>query len=476
MKRIDPYRIEIPREGDMKVDAIIYADERIRLEEDCVEQIRNAARIPGVVKALATPDIHSGYGVPIGCVAGMKEVVIPAAVGYDVNCGMRILTTPLKRNDVNVSTLADSIRRDIPLGEGKKNITLNRTELEIILKKGVPGLLDIKAKKKHEFPWNTIEDDDILMDIPRIEEEGAMAGKPAALSQQALKRGKNQIATLGGGNHFIEIQVVDRIFDPKVAQAFGLEEDQIVIMIHSGSRGLGHQVGKDYMPQAAAFARDKAPVKSPGFFVTHSEQGQNYIGAMHCAANFAFANRQMMAQLVRKNLRHYFGAIPTNLVYDVPHNMAKRERHDGEMLWVHRKGATRAFPAERMRGTPFEHVGQPVLIPGSMGTASYVLLGLPSAAETLFSVNHGAGRVMSRTRAAGKVRRRDGKVIKQGAITDERFKESMGDVYLVCEDQHSIKEEAPDAYKDIDVVVDNVVNAGLAQLVVKLRPLAVLKG
>lgn len=476
VKRIDKYRILVPREGDMRVDAIIYADTRIKVEDEALEQLKNATKIPNVVKVLATPDIHSGYGVPIGAVVGVRDIIIPAAVGYDVNCGMRLLTTPLKQPDVNVKQLADSFRRDIPLGEGKTNIRLSRDELALVMRKGVPALKEIAHKRKDQYPWMYVRDDEIDEDIPRIEEQGSMDGDPAAVSDRAVSRGKDQLATLGGGNHFLEIQVVERIFDYRAAEFFGLFQNQIVVMIHSGSRGLGHQIGNDYMPLAANYARDKIPVKSLGFFEVNSPEGKRYIKAMHSAANFAFANRQMMAQLVRKNLRHYYGDIPIKLVYDVPHNMAKLERHNGEMLWVHRKGATRAFPPERMQGTPFSRIGQPVLIPGSMGTASYVLIGLPTAAESLFSVNHGAGRVMSRTAAAGKVRRRDGKVIKEGAISDERFRESMSHVYLICEDKHAIKEEAPDAYKDIDVVIDIVVGAGLAKPVAKMRPLAVLKG
>lgn len=476
LRRLDKYRILVPKENGMQVDAMIYADDRIKVENEALEQLENAAKIPGAVKVLATPDIHSGYGVPIGAVVGVKDIIIPAAVGYDVNCGMRLLTTPLKRDEVDVKRLADSFHRDIPLGEGKTNIRLSREELALVLKKGVPALKEIAAMHRNEYPWNTIKDDEIDEDLSHIEEQGSMEGDPEAVSQRAISRGKDQLGTLGGGNHFIEIQYVERIFDHRAAEFFGLFQNQIVLMIHSGSRGLGHQIGDDYMPLAADFARGRIPVRSLGFFETSSPQGKKYISAMHCAANFAFANRQLMAQLIRKNMRHYFGNIPIKLVYDVPHNMAKYERHNGEMLWVHRKGATRAYPAERMKNTPFASIGQPVLIPGSMGTASYVLIGTPSAAEALFSVNHGAGRVMSRTAAAGKTRRRDGKVFKEGAVSDERFEETMRGIYLVCADKAAAKEEAPDAYKDIDVVIDIVVGAGLAKPVAKMRPLAVLKG
>ncbi len=476
LTRLDKYRLLVPKEAGMNVEAIIYADERIKVESEAVEQLVNATRLPHVSRVLATPDIHSGYGVPIGAVVGVKDIIIPAAVGYDVNCGMRLLTTPLREDDVDVKQLAQSFRRDIPLGEGKANVRLTHQELALVLKKGVPAFKEIAQKHKDEHPWKYISEDEIDADLNSIEEGGSMDGDPETISERAKKRGKDQIGTLGGGNHFIEIQIVEEVNDETIAQSFGLFQGQVVIMIHSGSRGLGHQIGNDYMPLAAQVAGDKAPIKKLGFFDTHSTHGRNYIAAMNGAANFAFTNRQMMAQLVRKNLRYYYGDIPIRLVYDVPHNMAKLEQHKGEKLWIHRKGATRAYPAERMRGTRFASSGQPVLIPGSMGTASYVLVGLPSADEALFSVNHGAGRVMSRPAAAGKVRRRDGKVLKPGIITDERFKETMKDIFLVCEDPHAVKEEAPDAYKDIDVVIDIVVGAGLARTVAKMRPLAVLKG
>jgi tRNA-splicing ligase RtcB len=247
-------------------------------------------------------------------------------------------------------------------------------------------------------------------------------------------------------------------------------------MIHSGSRGLGHQIGNDYMPIAAKNSKDSTPDRTLGFFNVDSKLGRDYIGAMQAAANFAFVNRQIMAMLVRKNFRHHFGNIPMPLIYDVPHNMAKREKHFGEFFWVHRKGATRAFSPELMMGTPFEKLGQPVIIPGSMGTASYLLVGSKKSPESLFSVNHGAGRVMSRTKAAGRIRRRDGKVLKPGAISDQMFEQSMQGIHLICEDRNTVKEEAPAAYKDIDAVIEIVTGAGLAEIVAKMRPLAVLKG
>jgi tRNA-splicing ligase RtcB len=475
LKRIDPYRLVLQKENDMNVEALIYADDRILIEDESVDQLRNATKVKDVQRVLATPDIHSGYGVPIGAVVAMKDKIIPSAVGYDVNCGMRLMTTPLTKSDINVQELAQSIHRDIPLGEGKANLRLKPEELKIILAKGVRGIREIAGKGESRI-WKARDADEEERDMLHIEEGGSMQGLPDALTKRAIERGKDQLGTLGGGNHFIEIQIVEEIRNPQIAEQFGLRVGQIVVMIHSGSRGLGHQIGNDYMPIAAQDAKGKTPDRSLGFFGVESGTGRDYIGAMHAAANFAFVNRQIMAMLVRKNFRHYFGNIPMPLIYDVPHNMAKRERHFGSDYWVHRKGATRAFSAERMSGTPFEKIGQPVIIPGSMGTPSYLLIGSERAPESLFSVNHGAGRVMSRTRAAGKVRRRDGKVFKEGAISDEEFKRSMGDIYLICENPHTIKEEAPQAYKDIDAVIEIVVGAGLAEVVAKMRPLAVLKG
>lgn len=472
-KRIDQYRVLLPREANMKIDALIYISEQMTMEEDSLKQLRNAASLPTVHKTFATPDIHTGFGVPIGCVVAMPNEVIPSAVGYDVNCGMRLMTTPLTKEDIDVKVLADSIRRDIPLGVGKKNLKLSKSELRLVLEKGVKGIFDWAKNHDRLQPlWNDI---DMETDYHNIEDMGSMAGRIEALSSRALERGKDQIGTLGGGNHFIEIQEVKSVADEKIAQALGIKKGQIVVMIHSGSRGLGHQIGDDYMPLAAGASKEKSPDRTLGFFSADSREGRNYIGAMHAAANFAFVNRQIMAMFVRRNFRHYFGNILMPLIYDVPHNIAKYEKHGNEYFWIHRKGATRAYPPDRMKGTKYEHLGQPVIIPGSMGTASYLLLGTDSGAESLFSVNHGAGRIMSRTTAAGKVRR-NGKIIKQGRITDEMFRESMKGVYLICDDRFAIKEEAPDAYKDIDEVIRVVVGAGLAVLVARMEPLAVLKG
>jgi tRNA-splicing ligase RtcB len=473
LKKIDEFRMLLSREGSMQIDALIYISDQMRIEEESIQQLRNAASLPGIRKAFATPDIHKGFGVPIGSIVAMPHEIIPSAVGYDVNCGMRLMTTPLRREDVNVKALADAIRREIPLGEGKKNLKLSKSELRLVVDQGVKGMRD--WARNHDRLKDLWNQDEFESDYQNIEEQGSMAGRQEALSARALERGRDQIGTLGGGNHFIEIQEVTAVADEKIARDLGVWKGQILVMIHSGSRGLGHQIGDDYMGRAAGASEKKAPDRSLGFFHVESPEGRDYIAAMHGAANFAFVNRQVMALIVRRNFRHYFGNIPMPLVYDVPHNMAKFEKHEGEHLWVHRKGATRAYPKERMQGTKYAHLGQPVIIPGSMGTASYLLMGRDSGAESLFSVNHGAGRTMSRIAAAGKVRR-DGKVLKPGRITEERFQETMRGIYLICEDRFSIKEEAPDAYKDIDEVIRVVVGAGLATLVARMVPLAVLKG
>jgi tRNA-splicing ligase RtcB len=401
-------------------------------------------------------------------------------VGYDINCGMRLMLTPLAADELPVRAVADAIRRELPLGEGKRNqrLALSGSQLVQVLERGVSGLADVAAKSRELAA--VLDPERIAADLPRIEDRGTLDGGSGAVSARARERGAAQLGTLGGGNHFVEIQRVDQVGDEAAARALGLRQGQAVVMIHSGSRGLGHQVADEHMRVASSAAKRLglfAPNRQLAYVPADSEPGRDYLDAMRCAANFAFANRQAIAALVREAVARALGrplALP--LVYDVSHNIAKLETHAGRALHVHRKGATRAFPASRMRGTDLAGLGQPVLIPGSMGTASYVLLGAESAAESLFSVNHGAGRTMSRTAAAGKIRRRDGKVLREGLITDRRFAETMRGVYLLCEDRRSIKEEAPDAYKDIDLVVETVVGAGLARTVARLVPLAVLKG
>jgi tRNA-splicing ligase RtcB len=477
LHRIDPYRLRLEPGGPRRVPATVYLPPSLEAEASAIQQLADVTTLDDEAVVLATPDIHSGYGVPIGSVFASPSIVSPAAVGYDINCGMRLLTTPMAAERSEVVRLADSVRRDIPLGEGKSNLRVSGAGLQAILRQGVPALLELVATES-SLQRGYLHDD-VERDLLYIENNGALPGRVSALPERALQRGADQLATLGGGNHFIELQRVERIEQPELARAWGLFAGQLVVMIHSGSRGLGHEVGGHFMREAKALCRREGLPMPSGelcYMPAASSEGRAFIDAMHAAANYAFANRQLMAQLVRRNLRQLFGpSLPVQTVYDVTHNMARLERHHRKDLWVHRKGATRAFPGKLLQGTPLEATGQPVLIPGSMGTASYLLAGIDSGHESLYSVNHGAGRRLSRTAAAGVVSRK-GKVVKPGVITDAAFRESMQGVYLLCEDRHAIKEEAPGAYKDIDLVVQTVAGAGLATIVARMVPLAVLKG
>jgi tRNA-splicing ligase RtcB len=461
---LDPYTRRIPVQGGMKVPVTLFLSAAIRVEEDALRQIMDTASLDAESLVLATPDIHTGYGVPIGSVFASPHLLSPSAVGYDINCGMRLLATPLTRGGCDAAGLAAAIHKLIPLGEGKKNLRCLPAELAALLKAGLkatPALLRRQG----------LADDDIT----RVEDEGSLAGCVDALPPRALERGLPQLGTLGGGNHFIEIQTVAEIADRARAERLGLRADQIMVMIHSGSRGLGHEVAGDFLKLAKEEMRrrgEEPPNSQITAFAADTPAGRRYLGAMNAAANFAFANRQVMALLVQRAFSTLYGpqaAARVHTVYDVTHNIAKVETHHGRRYFVHRKGATRAFDAERMRGTPFADCGQPVLIPGSMGSASYVLLGCRESARSLYSVNHGAGRRLSRSAAAGKKGR-------PGAISDAVFKSSMAGITLICDDRSRIKEEAPAAYKDIEEVVAVVVGAGLALPVAKLKPLAVLKG
>ena len=285
----------------------------------------------------------------------------------------------------------------------------------------------------------------------------------------------NQLGSLGGGNHFIELQRVEKILDPEGAKSLGIFKGQLTVMIHSGSRGFGHEIGGSYMKKAKQLNEKQGIREITGlsYFPLSEKSAKQYIGAMNAAANFAYVNRAVMAALVKGNISRMYHGIKTSLLYDVTHNMAKFETHGGQELLIHRKGSTRAFDKTRMKGTPFADTGQPVLIPGSMGTASYVLLGISSGEKSLFSVNHGAGRVMSRSKAAGG---RGKKKNQKAAISDVDFKKSIKGVHLITGNWRAIKEEAPQAYKNIDIVIDTVTEAGLAKPIARLKPRAVLKG
>jgi tRNA-splicing ligase RtcB len=461
------------RRGQMVTDATIFASESINLEPEAVRQLRDAASLPPAKKVLATADIHVGFGVPIGAVLGLDSAIMPAAVGYDINCGMRLLRTPFSKGSIDTDKIALSIARDIPLGEGKSNLVLDRTGLEAVINKGVAAVPTLAQRTNH-LAWEAFNPDEFSEDLKRIEENGCLPSDLASVPNLAIQKGAAQLGTLGGGNHFIEIQYVQQIFDQLLAETFGLFKNQIVVMIHSGSRRFGYEIADQYMNVAAQRPDMVERRKMLSYLPTDTNSGKNYIAAMAAAANFAFTNRHIMALLVRRCFNRMFGPTPLQLVYDVAHNMAKLETHQDERLWVHRKGATRAFGQKRMADTIFEKTGQPIIIPGSMGTASFLLVGTGNSEESLCSVNHGAGRVMSRTAALGKSRR--GKIIASALISDDQFKRSMEGIKLIAANKHKIKEEAPGAYKDIDEVVRIVIECGWAKAVARMVPLAVLKG
>ncbi len=482
-RRVDEYVLKIPRRDPMRVEAEVFVSERIPVEPAALGQLADAASLPGVRRVLATPDIHVGYGVPIGAVVAAEDFISPAAVGYDINCGMRLVCTPFEHDEVDLEHLAAGIRRVIPLGEGKSNIRLGRRSLEKTLERGVSGLLwalEHESRLRRDHPLlSGIDLDEESGILDRIERRGSLEGLPEFVPDRAWERGAPQLGTLGGGNHFIELQRVDQVIDARTASVWGLHEGQLVVMIHSGSRGLGHEIGGLYMKTASRWDREHAicvPSAQLAILPLDSGPGRAYLGAMNCAANYAFANRHAMAMLVKEVLRRAMGPVELPTLYDVAHNLASAERHGSGRWMIHRKGATRAFGPERMAGTPFEREGQPVLIPGSMGTASWLLRGIATGRRSLFSTNHGAGRVLSRSAArGGRGRGKKGRG-RPAAISDAEFRKSMDGVLLICEHPAHIKEEAPGAYKDIDAVIETVVGAELAAPVARMVPLAVLKG
>jgi tRNA-splicing ligase RtcB len=471
--RIDPFRLLMERSGKMFTDATIFASKSIKLEPDAVRQLCDAASLPPAKKVLATADIHVGYGVPIGAVLGLQDAIMPPAVGYDINCGMRLLHTPFSKNQISAEKIAADIARDVPLGEGRENLQLDKAGIEAVINQGVAAVPALAQRSGHRA-WEAFDPDQFADDLQRIEENGSMPADPGAVPKQAIQKGSNQLGTLGGGNHFIEIQYVQEIFDADLAKPFELFKDQIVVMIHSGSRRFGYEIADQYMNVAATIPENADRHKMLSYLPTSSGPGKSYISAMHAAANFGFTNRHVMALLVRRCFNRMFGPTPLKLIYDITHNMAKLETHSGKRLWVHRKGATRAFGPQRMAGSFFAKTGQPIITPGSMGTASFLLVGTGNSEESLNSVNHGAGRVMSRTAALGKSRR--GRTTAPALISDEQFKRSMQGIKLIAGDRRRIKEEAPDAYKDIEEVVRIVVECGWAKPVARMVPLAVLKG
>jgi len=470
--RINNWLWEIPKSfrSDMRVPARIYASEKIfqDIENEALEQLINTTTLPGIIKyALGMPDIHSGFGPPIGGVGVMKlsdGVISPGFVGYDENCGVRLLLSNYQEKEVTpyLEKLAQEIQKEIPSGLGKgRQVKLSIEQVDRILEQGVSYLVEQGYGEKE--------------DIENCEEEGKMEeAETSCVSNLAKNRGKNQVGTLGSGNHFIEIQKVEEIFDEKVAESFGLFKEQIVIMVHSGSRGLGHQNCTDYL-KVAIESLSKYKIKlvdrELACMPFNSPEGQSFFKAMSAACNYAWANRQMMTFYIRKAWKNILGK-NTNLklLYDVAHNIAKIEEHevDGKMtkLIVHRKGATRAFPPNHLEvPEKYRSVGQPVLLPGTMGTSSFICSGLEESKESWYTVSHGAGRIMSRNEA---MRRISG----QEVVNSLKLK----GIIVKCQSIRGIAEEAPLAYKNIDNVVEVVHQAGLSKKVAKLTPLVVIKG
>lgn len=476
VQRIDKNKIRIPKEGKMRVDGIVYVDEALYegIKGDmCLQQVANVATLPGIVKAsIAMPDIHWGYGFPIGGVAAFdldKGIISPGGVGYDINCGVRLLRSDLTLNEFkpHLKTAVAALYHKIPSGVGSCGLypRLSESDYKKLLVKGAAWPI--------EHGYGTVED------LDHLESQGAIPNaSPGSLTSRAKKRGQDQLGTLGSGNHFLEIEYVSEIFDEKLANQLNLFKNNICLSIHCGSRGLGHQTCDDnigIMLQAAKKYGIDLPDNQLCCAPVKSEEGKNYLSAMAAAANFAFANRQVIAHSVRQVLSFMFKKsekeLGLDVIYDVCHNIAKFENHkiDGKekKVCVHRKGATRAFPPGHPE-TPdaYKETGQPVLIPGDMGRYSYVLVGTGQAFEEAFGSScHGAGRVMSRKKALKSVRGRH--------IVSEL--ESKG-IIVKADSFRTIGEEVPEAYKDVASVVRVVENAGLAKIVAQLKPIGVVKG
>ncbi len=475
LEKLDDYRWIIPLSGDMRVPGLIFSSPELisAIKEDqSLVQVRNVATLPGIVNyALAMPDIHWGYGFPIGGVAAfdMKEgVVSPGGVGYDINCGCRLMTTALNAHEIRVriKELVYALFNNIPTGVGSSGpLKLSKKDEQQVALKGAAWAVE----NGYGYPE----------DLERTEDYGTMQGAdPSVISERALKRGADQLGTLGSGNHFLEIQVVEKIYNRKVADAFGLKEGQVTVFIHSGSRGFGHQICDDFLKEMARhinIQKIKLPDRQLACAPIASDLGQRYLAAMACAANYAWANRQILMHWTRETLMKTLSISPRELqmrlLYDVCHNIAKIEKHNVKgntlQLCVHRKGATRALPkGHELLPSVYRGVGQPVLIPGDMGTESYVLVGSPGALEETFASScHGAGRVLSRSQA---IKRAKGRSI-------NREMEDRG-IFVQSRGKKTLKEEMPEAYKDVSQVVEVVHRAGLATKVARLRPLGVIKG
>ncbi len=474
--KVGEYTYKIPGSYDkrMRASGKLYLDDESfeNLEDSALEQIANIAQLPGIQRfAIGLPDIHFGYGFPIGGVAAFSErngIVSPGGVGFDINCGVRLIRTNLTKEDIEgkLDELVEVLFKNIPSGVGSKGkIKLKENEIDDVPDYGAEWAV------KNGYGWEE--------DLEYLEENGRIKEADSSLvSDKAKKRGIPQLGSLGSGNHFLEIQVVDEIYDEEAAEVFGLKKGMITIMIHSGSRGCGHQVCSDYlrvMDKAYKEAQLDLPDRQLACAPLDSKEAQNYLKAMFAAANYAWANRQMMTHWIRESFEEVLGKsakdMDMGVVYDVAHNIAKKETHSYKGvksdLLVHRKGATRAFgPGREEIPLKYRQIGQPVLIPGTMGTSSYILKGTEIAMEETFgSTAHGAGRVLSRSQA-------------KKNFTAEEIEETLDEngIIIKATTKNVIAEEAPGAYKDVDNVVKISDSVGIARLVAKVSPLAVTKG
>ncbi|WEL19211.1 RtcB family protein [Candidatus Nanohalococcus occultus] len=470
VEKVEENIYEIPKEGEMNVPARIYASEKLleKIKDDkTLEQVKNVATLPGIQKhSIVMPDGHQGYGFPIGGVAAVSMengVVSPGGIGYDINCGVRVLKTDLTAEEIegHEQQLANIMYSKIPAGLGGGGyIDIDEDELEEVLEKGMDWMLENGHAKES--------------DLERCEENGRLPGDPSKVPEKAKKRGIKQLGSLGSGNHFLEVQRVDEIFNEEVAEKFGLEKDQILVMIHSGSRGLGHQTCTEYLrkfekqyPEEVESLPDKELIYAP----IEDQPAQDYIDAMYAVANFAWCNRQAMTEAIRDCFDRIFGETEIDLVYDVCHNIAKEETHevDGKDVdvLVHRKGATRAMPKGRKEVPEvYEDVGQPVLIPGTMGTSSYILVGGQNSLNVSFgSTAHGAGRLKSRTQA------------KQDYWGEDVQRDLKHEgVYVKAVSGSTVAEEAPGAYKDVDEVIKVSDELDIGRKVAKMKPIVNIKG
>lgn len=459
-------RWEYPREGRMQVPVRLYLPDHWleTVDDESIQQLLDAAELAGTTEVFGLPDIHSGYGLPIGGVLATEAplgVISAGAVGMDINCGVRLLRSNMVVSELNkesLRTILGTIEQRIPAGIGKDTIhkELQGKIAKNVVEQGVQALSEL------DMLWD--------FDLPRIEDQGCFPGGSLDAVSKKAKERFNQLGTIGGGNHFIELQEVVEVHDTKAADVFGLFLGQLVVMLHSGSRGFGQQVCTDYsrlMLEAQKKYGLEIGNKGLAAVPLFSEEGQRYWQAMAATANYAYANRQVMTYDIRTSIEQVMGKsakeLGLSLVFDVAHNLARMEEHEGKELIVHRKGSIRALPPEHQSNPDiYRKTGHPVFVPGSMGTSSYVLTGLPSNKETLHSINHGAGRIMSRTQA-------------RKGISSKQLKDSMKGI---VSSKHALKslDEAPAAYKDIDAVIETLVEIGFTRHVAKLRPIGVIKG